>query len=552
MKASSHATLFFISSLFVSVAYANHLTTDDGAIGDGKTDDTKNLQTALTYCSNQGVTCEIPAGKTHYVTRPLFMWGDASLISSNHGGIKINDTENTGYLINLGISAKYNGFNHLQKPFAGTINNVDIAVVGGSGGRIIWFWRSDGATISNNQFNIGSYIYSATSSGNDNNWVKNGGAPGMLIRKNIKIINNIVNATATWDGSEGIGLEFFDGALIQGNVVTGVGDDAIGIHLSKNIRILSNTLRSVDGRIYVASSTDVEIANNKHIRIASRPDGQFYSGQGLIYIGFEWPSWDNAVYGYNDAPSENINIHDNQLYYPPGSFDNWGAIALFGVRNTTVTHNTIVSDTNSDITSAIRLLPQKFQTFKKDAKGNYILDGGGNKIEVTCADPQGNCVRAWMDPTNIDVGFYHYGWLHNYARGHKITIDRNISGSTKGVNRALGFDMNENCDTFVGPITIINNTAPLGNILGRKTPEDVHYQLDCPGIIVTDPNQPNNPTAAVFDDSDGDTYPDLFDNCPVVSNPNQADKDGNGVGDACDSSSSAPTPPTDTTITIKH
>jgi len=37
-------------------------------------------------------------------------------------------------------------------------------------------------------------------------------------------------------------------------------------------------------------------------------------------------------------------------------------------------------------------------------------------------------------------------------------------------------------------------------------------------------------------DADGDGIPDVSDNCPLVANANQADCDGNGVGDACQSS----------------
>ena len=36
------------------------------------------------------------------------------------------------------------------------------------------------------------------------------------------------------------------------------------------------------------------------------------------------------------------------------------------------------------------------------------------------------------------------------------------------------------------------------------------------------------------DDSDGDGVPDCVDNCPDDPNPDQADSDGNGLGDACD------------------
>lgn len=36
------------------------------------------------------------------------------------------------------------------------------------------------------------------------------------------------------------------------------------------------------------------------------------------------------------------------------------------------------------------------------------------------------------------------------------------------------------------------------------------------------------------DDTDGDTVPDVCDNCPDTSNPGQEDMNGNGIGDACD------------------
>lgn len=41
-------------------------------------------------------------------------------------------------------------------------------------------------------------------------------------------------------------------------------------------------------------------------------------------------------------------------------------------------------------------------------------------------------------------------------------------------------------------------------------------------------------TPAASDDRDGDGVSDAADNCPSVANPDQADTDGNGIGDRCD------------------
>ena len=52
--------------------------------------------------------------------------------------------------------------------------------------------------------------------------------------------------------------------------------------------------------------------------------------------------------------------------------------------------------------------------------------------------------------------------------------------------------------------------------------------------FVTPPPPPPPPTPPPPPDRDHDGVPDYKDNCPDVYNPDQADSDHNGVGDACD------------------
>jgi hypothetical protein len=50
-------------------------------------------------------------------------------------------------------------------------------------------------------------------------------------------------------------------------------------------------------------------------------------------------------------------------------------------------------------------------------------------------------------------------------------------------------------------------------------------------------------------DQDQDGIPDYIDNCPLISNPDQADADGDGIGDVCDTSTTTTTQPVTTTTT---
>src|SRR5208282_3982544 len=63
----------------------------------------------------------------------------------------------------------------------------------------------------------------------------------------------------------------------------------------------------------------------------------------------------------------------------------------------------------------------------------------------------------------------------------------------------------------------------------------------------TNPNPPSNLPAGVVCsvDTDKDGIDDSVDNCPLVYNPDQADINHNGIGDACDSFYCVVTDPTD-------
>ncbi|QOJ33615.1 MAG: right-handed parallel beta-helix repeat-containing protein [Nitrospira sp.] len=378
---------------------------DFGAVGDGVSDDTAPVQRALSLCSSQGLSCVVTTGKQFLIRGPLYIWGKAHLVGDKLQGALIFDVHESPYLINVGLS----GRQKLERAFSGTITGISFKVIGGEGGRLFFLWRTDGALIGDNHFDFGPFRYSATSSGNDNDVVKNGFTN--CIRKNITIAHNTIVAAADYDGSEGIGLGHFDGALILANKVYGVGDDPIGIHFSKNIRILDNDLSSVDGRIFVVNSQHVTIANNRHERVRSPKDGRFYEGISLLYIGFE------TLEANSYAAPTDILVEQNTLYYPPGAIDKGAAIYLYGPRDVSVEKNKITNDSSDVHAAAVRVLPAVFS-------------------------------KRWNDPDSKDPA--------SVARVHDTAIVENRSEGAY----PLGIGMTGNCDAYAGHVVVQGNVAP--------------------------------------------------------------------------------------------
>lgn len=380
-----------------------------GAVGDGVTDDTSRVQMALTVCSNQGLTCLIPSNKSFLITKELYLWGAGNLVGTDSTSSLHLNTGSVPYILNIGIA----GAQQLKSPWTGRIQHVTFQAVGPGTGRIIFLWRSDGATIANNVFNVGAYGYGPTSSGNNNHVVRNGNAH--CIRKNIKIIANVITAKGTdLIGNEGIGLNQWDGAEIAYNTVSGVGDDMIGIHFSRNINIHDNDLSGVDGRLFVANSRHVTIVNNKVSREASKLTGLWYPGIALLYIGHE------ADVPNNESAPTHITVRGNTLTYNPGAVDRGAAIYVYGPRNVTVSDNIVINNASATTAVGIHLLPFAFR------KGSV-----------------------WTDPDGLDP--------HMVSRVHNVTIANN--NLNRGSHPMSVIQTGQHCDHYVGPVTIASNLA---------------------------------------------------------------------------------------------
>jgi len=473
-----------------------------GAIGDGITDDTLAFQAKLRECSNTQSTCYIPEGINHLIKGHLFMWGDACLVGP--GTITFDtDAITEPYLLSFGISGKRidnSSINQIENVFSGQINDVNFVLAESAStlpqqqrelGRILYFFRTDGAVINSNTFEVGSNKYSATSSGNHNDWLS--WVPN-YIRNNITITNNTLNAQVDLHGSEGIGLGWFTNVLIENNTINGVGDDPVAVHWCTNVEILNNTLSSTDGRLFSSNSVNVEIANNTHTRIAGS-DGSFHKGIALIWTGFE-----NNSPGLNNHAPTNHYIHDNTLIYNDGSIDNGAAISMRASRGFIVEDNVINNNSALVTASAIHIWPtEPFEW------------------------PVGSGFTSWDDPDNLDdLGDWAESGL--LARVHSIAVRRNIGGGDFPQKMVM---------TGMGRHYI----DPVNNVIMENNVASWYQNFEIYGVNIT-----TNQTCPAIDalgnicdsDLDGDGVANGLDNCPDSYNPNQSDTDSDAVGNVCD------------------
>ena len=172
-------------------------------------------------------------------------------------------------------------------------------------------------------------------------------------------------------------------------------------------------------------------------------------------------------------------------------------------------------------------------TTTADQDGNWTLtldtplDDGNYSLTATATDAAGNTAQATVTFT-VDS--------HTSTA---VTITAPLDGSTvTGVTELSG--------TAEPGATVVITID--GVVVGTTTADqdgNWSFTLDAPlgegthsvTVTATDSQGESSQVSISFTidpvDSDGDTIPDAVDNCPNVSNPDQADSNGDGIGDAC-------------------
>ncbi len=109
-------------------------------------------------------------------------------------------------------------------------------------------------------------------------------------------------------------------------------------------------------------------------------------------------------------------------------------------------------------------------------------------------------------------------------------FDTDNDGISDGVERGLTSPEGQNTDMtkFIPDLDPSTTTDPINSDTDGDGISDGIEDSNHNGKLDIGETNSNNP------DTDGDGVFDNRDNCPVISNPNQLDSDGNGIGNACE------------------
>ncbi len=184
----------------------------------------------------------------------------------------------------------------------------------------------------------------------------------------------------------------------------------------------------------------------------------------------------------------------------------------------------------------------------------YVADGSDNSIYIY--DFAGNFVNK-LGSTGLGDGEFNLetgGWVYSFS-GVAVDTDGNIYVADSNNNRVQKLDPHGQFITKWGSyganigqfnksegIVVSSNKVYVIDYYNHRVQ---YFVLDgdslgnacdnCPTVSNDDQaDKDGDGIGDMCDDSDGDTFVDATDNCLLTPNPNQADADGDGVGDVCD------------------
>jgi len=246
-------------------------------------------------------------------------------------------------------------------------------------------------------------------------------------------------------------------------------------------------------------------------------------------------------------------------------------ILSFEITNITQTTATITVTTNEPTTSVIQIIDQEHETVEPQTKAPEgfstthtatfvnLISNASQEVNVFVADAQSNgtleiktfnTLTDEVSPPNVidfqanlipePIGENNYSWLAILKWKNPPVPDFEST--------VIRYNLDTKPTSITDGLSLVTTTAETTSIIisvpkEASFPKQVYFVAftkDTSGNVssgalaqgdLIEPKPEDEPVAA---DKDNDGFPNDEDNCPDVHNPDQIDKDANGIGDACD------------------
>jgi hypothetical protein len=281
-----------------------------------------------------------------------------------------------------------------------------------------------------------------------------------------------------------------------------------------------------------------------------------------------------GVYNFEGTVTiQNSTISGNSAQFGGGVYASGGTVTI---ENSTISGNTAFHQTSSASGGGVYNEDSTVTIENSTISGNDASDDGGGIANAAdcCELTLTNCTVSDNEADNNGGGIYHmWGTVtlnHSIVSGNTSTgtgnevwnndtvnaddynlfgdssetdaqafdgfaptVPTDINATSDGTNTALGDILDPLADN--GGPTETHALVPGSPAIDYIPTGQCNVATDQRGVPRPQPTGGNCDVGAFeFQDADGDQIEDGVDNCPTVYNPDQADSDGDGIGDACD------------------
>lgn len=223
--------------------------------------------------------------------------------------------------------------------------------------------------------------------------------------------------------------------------------------------------------------------------------------------------------------------------------DSETGVNLDGVNDFVELGDTVPSNSPDGFTVSVSFMPDSVSTTEQQLYARPMVDGQYSLI-VTSENRVALRVVGAIGVVEVEsgeaiqpgewhqaVGVVNRGHLELYVDGSESSVNGapSLMSPIAQVPATAGATLNQSglpvrsFDGLIDEIVIFDEALAAD----EATSDLAATEVALPEQLLTPPVD--------LTDADSDGYPDLQDTCPAVANPNQADSDGDGVGDACGS-----------------